>query len=129
MGIHPSRPEPEAWCTLDGEAMPYSEWAHQIGERYAASGHESYSATDPRWPGQVFEVSHPFAPLHPDWLPEQQFGTSDGTFPIEIRRPAEDDLMPDSSWPVRASILSYVYETYLGEQPERVDERSEPDDE
>lgn len=26
-------PSPEPWCTLDGEAMPYSEWERRIGEQ------------------------------------------------------------------------------------------------
>ena len=28
-------PTPEPWCTLDGEAMPYSEWERRIGEQEA----------------------------------------------------------------------------------------------
>lgn len=28
-------PNPEPWCTLDGEAMPYSEWERRIGDQEA----------------------------------------------------------------------------------------------
>lgn len=35
MAVGYSAPRPEPWCSIDGEAMPYSEWERRIAERQA----------------------------------------------------------------------------------------------